>query len=190
MKILIAEDQSGARLLLKTALERLGYEVLAAEDGEQAWALYQQEDARIVILDWMMPELDGLELCRMIRAAKRPLYTYVIMLTVLGGKGSYLEGMKAGADDFVTKPIDFDQLAARLRVAERILGLQAEVSRLQVLLPICSYCKRIRNDDGSWQDLDMYVAERGDTALSHGICPRCYQSRVVPELETLGMDTS
>ena len=100
----------------------------------------------MLISDWMMPEMDRLRLLQMIRAEKREKYTYILLLTVLEGKGSYLEGMKAGTDDFITKPFDEEQLAARLSVAERILSLQTEVKQLQQLLPICCYCKKIRDD--------------------------------------------
>lgn len=185
MHILIADDDSVARLVLKKMLTSLGHEVTEAEDGAQAWARYRSGDTRVLILDWMMPELDGLDVCRMARAEHGKAYTYVMMLTVLEGKGSYLQAMDAGADDFINKPIDLEELAARLRVAERILGLQAEVRQLAGLLPICAYCKRIRDEDDSWLDLDHYVSQRTDASFSHGICPSCYDTQVTEELERL-----
>jgi CheY-like chemotaxis protein len=107
------------------------------------------------------------------------------MLTVLEGRGCYLEGMSAGADDFVHKPVGPDELAARLRVGERILGLQTEVRQLEELLPICSYCKKIRDDDNSWHELDRYVARKTDTSFSHGICGECLEIHVEPQLRRL-----
>src|SRR4051812_35757178 len=123
MKILIAEDDNTSRLVLSATLTKLGYKVQAVNNGRSAWEAWQEDEVTIVISDWMMPELDGLELCRMIRSQHRLHYTYVILLTALGGKGSYLSGMQSGADDLITKPFDQELLAARLQVAERILAL-------------------------------------------------------------------
>ena len=123
MKILVAEDDTVSRLVLGTTLKRLGHTVTMVEDGYQAWAAWQQDEYPLVISDWLMPRIEGLELCRMIRAESTLQYTYIILLTALNSRSSYLEGMDAGADDFLTKPFDEDQLAARLRVAERILEL-------------------------------------------------------------------
>ncbi|SDA13250.1 response regulator receiver modulated diguanylate cyclase [Nitrosospira sp. Nsp18] len=123
MKILIAEDDTTSRLLFSATLRKLGHTVTAVEDGHEAWKAWQQGEYPLLISDWMMPNIDGLQLCRMIRGEPGLQYTYVILLTSLDSKGSYLEGMDAGADDFITKPFDEEQLAARLRVAERILGL-------------------------------------------------------------------
>ena len=130
MKVLIAEDDRDSRELLSWILEKLGYQVVCTENGEQAWSAYQQGGFRLVISDLLMPETDGLELCRRIRASQQPKYTYIILLTALIGKKQYLEGMEAGADDFMTKPFDADELRARLGVANRILSLQeADPSR-------------------------------------------------------------
>ena len=185
MKILIADDEAVSRLRLRETLTRLGHDVIEATDGQQAWGCFQREEIPLLVVDLMMPLVDGLELCRMIRAEKRDKYTYIIMLTALGGKGSYLEGMNAGADDFITKPFDQDQLDARLHVAERTLSLQAEVKRLEGLLPICSYCKRIRDDENVWTGLESYITKRTDAAFSHGICPDCYETHARPALRAL-----
>lgn len=173
MKILIVEDDTVSSLVLAAKLKKLGHEVLNAENGRDAWFAFLRESPRIVITDWMMPVVDGLELCRMIRSEHRVQYTYIIMLTALGGKGSYLEGMNAGADDFVTKPFDMESLKARLRVAERIIHLQAAVNQLEGLLPICSYCKKIRDENNIWQPLEYYVANRTDTSFAQTVCPTC-----------------
>ncbi len=183
MKILIAEDDPGYRLMLGMRLRNLGHDVVAAENGREAWEVFQKESVPLLIADWKMPFLDGLELCRLIRAENRPRYTYIILLTALSGKGAYLEGMDAGADDFVTKPINSDELAARLRVAERILSLQRELKQLETLLPICMYCKKIRDENNAWTQVEQYIAKRTDTSFSHGVCPDCYQTIVKPELD-------
>ena len=173
MRILVADDDDFSRTLLTHVLEGLGHEVTAVADGEAAWVAVRREYYPVLITDWMMPGISGPELCRLIRETQRDRYTYVIVLTVRGGKESYLEGMRAGADDFVTKPFDEEQLAARLAVAERILGLHRHVNRLEGLLPICSYCKRIRDDQRQWQQIESYVSARTETLFSHGICPEC-----------------
>ena len=123
MKILIADDDTTSRLLLGATLKKLGHVVTAVEDGLQALACWRREQPALIISDWMMPGLDGLELCRLIRAEPALQYTYVVLLTSLAGKGRYLDGMQAGADDFISKPYDEELLAARLQVAERILAL-------------------------------------------------------------------
>lgn len=160
-------------MVLSTALKDLGHEVLSAEDGQDAWYCYIHDSPRIVITDWMMPKLNGPDLCRKIRADGRLRYTYLIVLTALGGRESFLEGMNAGADDFLTKPVDIDVLHARVRVAERVVRLQAEASELEGLLPICAYCKRIRDGADTWQPIDTYVAARTETSFAQDLCPEC-----------------
>lgn len=127
MKILIAEDDTTTRLIFGATLRKMGHTVTAVEDGGKAWTAWQQEEYSLLISDWIMPDMDGLELCKRIRAQASLQYTYIILLTSMDGKGSYLEGMDAGADDFITKPFDEEQLAARLRVAERIIALHQKL---------------------------------------------------------------
>src|SRR5438445_758828 len=160
-----------------------GYEVQSAPNGREAWERLQLARVPIVISDWYMPEMDGPELCRRIRARTREPYVYFILVTSRGGKQQYLAGMEAGADDFIAKPVDPDELRARLKVAERILGLRKEIEQLEVLLPICSYCKRIRNDQEEWEPLEKYIEEHFEQLLSHGICPDCYIKYVQPQLD-------
>ena len=128
MKVLIAEDDQDSRELLGWILQKLGYEVMVTANGKEAWEAYKKGRFHIVISDLLMPEVDGLELCRRIRTYKQSRYTYIIIITALIGKKDYLEGMEAGADEFVTKPFDPDELKARLRVAERILSFQQQTN--------------------------------------------------------------
>jgi CheY-like chemotaxis protein len=127
MKALIADDDDITRLLLSSALGKLGHEVHEATNGREAWDAWHGGEFPFIISDWMMPGLDGLEFCRRIRTEQRPGYTYIVLLTSLSGKTNYLEAMNAGADDFITKPFEKDAFAARVRVAERILGLHANL---------------------------------------------------------------
>jgi putative two-component system response regulator len=126
MKILLAEDNHFFRLALESLLTGWGYEVVAVSDGNAAWDLLQQPDAaKLAILDWVMPGLDGLEVCRRLRGLQRPEPTYVIMLTSKTGKENVVAALESGADDYATKPYDHDELRARLQVGCRIVGLQA-----------------------------------------------------------------
>ena len=127
MNVLVADDDGIIRLLLSSALTKLGHKVHAATNGREAWDAWHGGEFPFVISDWMMPDLDGLEFCRRIRAERRADYTYIVLLSSRSGKTNYLEAMTAGADDFITKPFEKDALAARVRVAERILQLHANL---------------------------------------------------------------
>ena len=128
MRVLIAEDDPVSRRLLEVFLAKWGYQVVVAEDGDQAWGILQQPDSpRLVVLDWMMPGLSGPELCRQIRSQGQEPYTYVLLLTARSQKQDLIAGMEAGADDYLTKPFDAQELNVRLRAGRRILELQAEL---------------------------------------------------------------
>ncbi len=182
MRILLAEDDPDNRDVLSVLLGKAGHDVTPFANGALAWEAMNHDHYPLVIADCMMPDLNGFELCRKIRAIQRP-YTYVIMLTAYGGRENFLKGMEAGADDFLTKPCDPEQLHARLKVANRILGLEEEVRQLRGLLPICTYCKNIRENEKDWVPIETYMARRTEVSFSHGICPECFATRVRPELE-------
>ena len=173
MKILIAEDEEIARVRLEAILKKEGHEVVTVEDGQKAWKTFQTGYFPVVISDWLMPVVNGLVLARQIRKFQRDNYSYVVLITALEGKANYLEAMKAGADDFITKPVDREQLMARLHVAERILGLRRHLNQLEGLLQICSFCKKIRNERQRWEPLEVYVGRHSDARFSHGICKEC-----------------
>ena len=186
MNILAVEDDILARKIICRSLRRLGHEVIEAADGEEAWTHLQAGDVRVVVCDWMMPRLDGLELCRRIRARMGTEYVYFILLT--GNSASddnQRAAAEAGVDDFLTKPLDPQEMWMRLRVAERILRFATQVSQLETFLPICSYCKKIRDDKNYWQQIESYINKRTGTDFSHSVCPDCYQRVIVPELEKL-----
>ena len=187
MKVLVVEDDPVSRRVLIGTLESLGHDLIVAEDGGLAWQRFAAEPVDVVITDWMMPEVDGLELTRRIRGRARDRYTWVVLLTALRGRAPYLDGMQAGADDFISKPVDREELQARLRVAERILGLQQVVKQLEGLLPICAYCKKIRDEGDHWSQVEEYVARRTEAQFSHGICPGCYERHLKPQLEDARM---
>jgi CheY-like chemotaxis protein len=186
MKILVAEDNATFRLIFGGLLKKLGHEVTAVESGLQAWNAFQREYFPVLITDWQMPEMDGMVLTVLVRAKPHDKYTYVIMLASKGGKESYLEAMKSGADDFIAKPPDEEQLAARLLVAERIVGVQNHVKRLEEVMSVCSYCKNVR-ERNQWVGMEQYVASHLGTNPSHTICPTCYATKVKPDLDRLGI---
>jgi DNA-binding response OmpR family regulator len=128
MKVLIADDDLVSRRLLQSYLQKWGYEVTTAMNGAAAWECFQQNDFQLVISDWMMPELDGTELIRRIRASPKSTYVYTILLTARSQKNDLVEGMEAGADDFVSKPFDGDELRVRLRAGERIVALEQKLT--------------------------------------------------------------
>lgn len=186
MKILAVEDDPVARRVLHQALRKLDHEVVAAADGEEALDILVREPVRVVVSDWVMPKLDGLELCRRIRARTGVDYVYFILLTSrTADQENQREAADAGVDDFLTKPLDLNELWMRLRVAERILRFATQVQQLETFLPICSYCKKVRDDQNYWQQIESYINERTGTDFSHSVCPDCYKAVVVPELEQI-----
>ncbi len=186
VKILAVEDDPVARAVLHQALLRLGHEVIEAKDGAEALRVLEKEPVRLIVSDWMMPELDGLGLCRAVRNRVNADYAYFILLTSREADvDNQREAIEAGVDDFLTKPLDLQEIWMRLRVAERILRYATEVRQLEAFLPICGYCKKVRDDQNYWQQIESYINERTGTDFSHSVCPDCYQRVVVPELEKL-----
>jgi sigma-B regulation protein RsbU (phosphoserine phosphatase) len=189
MKILIAEDDKISRKILEMTLIKASYDVVAVEDGLKALASIQEEVPDMLITDWMMPDLDGVELCRRIRAINLPSYVYIILLTSLTQKENITQGLDAGADDYITKPFEKTELLARVRAGERVIRLErslrqknkelseafAHVKQLKGLLPICMFCKKIRNDQNYWQQVEEYLAEHTEADFSHSLCPECLE---------------
>ena len=189
MRALVADDDRVTAEILSRTLKRWEFDVTVVGDGAAAW-----EDLRaatlptLAIIDWMMPELDGPEVCRRVRRELPLANMYLMLLTARESRGDLVTGLDAGADDYLTKPFDPEELRARVQVGVRVLTLQkslaerveelqaalSNVKQLRGLLPICSYCKRIRGDDQYWQQLEGYIAEHSDAQFSHGICPTCY----------------
>jgi DNA-binding response OmpR family regulator len=184
MKILIVDDDAVSRLVLEVTLQKLGHEATPCGDASQALVVLKNETFQVIISDLLMPGIDGLELCRRVRAASGAHYTYFIVLTGVGTKSGYLEGMKAGADDFIAKPFDEEMLAARLLAGERHLKLQTQVKQLAGLLPICSLCKRVRDDHNYWHQVESYVQKHTDARFTHSYCPDCF-SKFKAQIEAL-----
>ena len=199
MKILIAEDDTVSRLMLQSVLTRWGYEVVVTQNGIEAWQQLQTDMAlQLAVLDWIMPGMDGIDVCRKVRQERHERYIYIILLTSRDAKEDLVEALEAGADDYVTKPFNRAELRSRLRVGERVLALErtlaqkvrdleaalAHVKRLQGLLPICMHCKSIRDDANTWHKLEAYIEEHAEVMFSHSLCDTCLQQYYPEEVES------
>lgn len=200
LQVLVADDEPVSRTVVGAMLRKAGYGVLYAPDGEQAW---QQLDAAnppaVALLDWEMPGLQGPEVVERIRSKQAQTPTYVILLTSRDSSADIVQGLRAGADDYVTKPANEDELIARVNVGARVVQLQmaladrvrsleealANVKALQTLLPMCAYCKSIRNDQNYWEKVETYFTQHSGVSFTHSYCPNCYERFVKPELEAL-----
>lgn len=201
MRVLIAEDDAVSCRVLAATLDKAGYDVETVSDGAEAWAALQREDApHLAILDWMMPEIDGVEICRRVRALPAAAPPYLILLTAKSEKEDIVTGLDAGASDYLTKPFDRSELRARVQVGARVVELQdklaararelevalSQVKQLQGLLPICSYCKNIRDEQNYWHRVESYISGHAEVEFSHGICPACYKDVVQPQIDRAG----
>jgi len=199
MRILVAEDDALYRAMFQRLLSP-EYEPTFAEDGIAAWKLLQLEDApQLVILDWLMPGMNGVDVCSKLRAIPEKEALYILMATAKQDIDDVLMAFDAGANDYITKPFNALELKARLNAGRRVIELQAvlalrvqelqealsRVKLLRGLLPICSYCKRIRDDRDYWQQRETYMGDHSEATFTHGICPECYEKITEPELERL-----
>ena len=190
MKIFAAENDPICRCLLQAAITKAGHEAVLATDGEQAWQILQAPEApRLAILDWMMPGMNGVEVCRKLRMARPVDALYLVILTARTERKDMVAGLDSGADDYMVKPFDQDELRARIQAGVRILDLQqrltdrihaledslAKIKTLQGLLPICAWCKRVRDDQNYWKMVDSYISDNTDLRFTHCICPDCLQ---------------
>jgi phosphoserine phosphatase RsbU/P len=197
MRILIAEDNLVSRKLLSVALKKWGYDVMAVNDGKAAWEELQKPDApKLVVLDWNMPEMDGLQVCLRLKESGTPDPPYIIILTARTRKEDVVRALEAGANDYITKPFNNIELRARVRVGQRMVEMKEKlamqvrelrtalehIKTLQGIIPICSFCKKIRDDRGYWSQVEAYLSLHSDAQFSHGFCPDCV-SRHYPEIE-------
>ena len=192
MRILIADDDAVLRFALREHLERWSFDVVECVDGNEAWQAMQVSASPLAIIDWNMPGIDGPTLCRDLRDVPALAGMYVILLTANTSKEDVIAGLESGADDYIIKPFDWDELRARVRIGSRIVGLQqalgvrvnelqqalANVRTLSGLLPICAYCKRIRDDRDYWNQIEHYLSEHSNAHFSHGICPDCLKNHL------------
>lgn len=188
MKVLVVDDDPVASAVIDAALRKHGHECALATDGEAGWARFSREPFSVIVSDWMMPGLDGLELCRRVRARPGD-YTYFILISNLSASGENLRhAADAGVDDFLNKPVNAQELWLRLRVAERILKFANQVKQLESFIPICSYCKKVRDDQNYWSQIESYINSRTGSQFSHGVCPHCYDAVLVPQMRAAGVE--
>ena len=188
MRILIADDDASLRRGLSALISGDGFEPVICSTGEEALRILCGESApALAVLDWMMPGLSGPEVCRRVRNAALPLQPYLIILTVKSDIRDITAALDAGANDHVRKPFSMMELKSRIRVGKRVLELQialreritlaevalGEVGQLRGLLPICSYCRKVRDDKEYWHNIEVYLTEHVKTKFTHGICPEC-----------------
>lgn len=198
MNILIAEDDPVSRRMLEITLKNWAYKVVVTENGTEALKVLESgESPRLAILDVMMPGIDGLEVCRRIRRVPAEIPPFIILLTAKDRKEDVVGGIEAGANDYLTKPFNREELRVRLHVgfqavelqrqlAERVAELEtalAEIKQLRGILSICSYCKNIRDNENYWQQVEGYISEHSEARFSHGICPDCYERVIQPQLD-------
>jgi sigma-B regulation protein RsbU (phosphoserine phosphatase) len=203
MIVLVADDLDVNRKLLRTLLAADGYDVIEASNGTDALEILQGATGPIVgLIDWEMPEMEGIEVCRQTSAFADPPPIYLILLTVRDSKQDIVAGLQGGANDYITKPFDKTELLARVGIGKQMVELQqaltervaelrdalVSVKQLGGLLPICSYCKKIRDDQNYWQQVEAYVGKHSDAKFSHSICPQCYEDIIKPQMVQLGVD--
>lgn len=196
MRILIAEDDLTSRTLLVAVLKKEGHEVEVTVNGAEALQAMQRTDSpSLVILDWMMPVIDGPEVVRRVRSMQKEKPTYIIMLTSRGEKTDIIAGLNAGANDYLAKPFDTGELRARIEVGRRMIEMQDaladkveelsqaldQIKTLRGILPICANCKKIRDDQGYWNQVESYIRDHTEAQFSHGLCPECIE-KLYPEL--------
>jgi DNA-binding response OmpR family regulator len=187
-RVLVADDNTIDRRLTRRLLEVNGFDVVDVSNGVEAWQVMLSGDRPpIAVLDWNMPGFDGIELCRRVRTWEAVRGMYVILLTGRSGRDDLVQGLDAGADDYIQKPVTAAELIARVRVGLRVTTLQAglaahireleeassRIRQLQGLIPMCCVCKRIRNDEDYWQQLESYLTQHSGVTVTHGYCPQC-----------------
>jgi DNA-binding response OmpR family regulator len=194
MRILIAEDDPVTSHRLKALAASWGYEATVTADGPSTLETLNGHDAPpLVLLDWMMPGIAGPQICGAVRRRGGGESIYIIMLTARQRPEDMLAGFDAGVDDFLVKPFNADELRGRLKAGARIVDLQqrlasnvdelktalTNIKSLKGMLPICGYCKSIRDDSNYWHQLEAYVSQHSDAEFSHGICPECLEKAVL-----------
>jgi len=177
MNIIVAEDDPFDNRIITQILINLGHEVRTYQTGDEAWAAFQEQPADVIVSDWIMAGLGGLDFCIRLRELNLKNYVYFIMVT--GGRTNASDhdvAAKAGVDDFLIKPVSTDQIWRRLFVAKRILDFTTHIKQLRALLPTCTCCKKTRTDGSYWRSFEAYIDELGDEDSTFYVCPACQEA--------------
>ena len=201
MTVLVADDLESNRRLIRASIKSEPYDLVEVTNGRDALEFLLNATGPVVgLIDWEMPEFDGLTVCKRARERENPPPLFLILITIRDSREDVLAGLQQGANDYITKPFDYAELLARVKIAAQIVNLQqtltdqaeqlrdalTEIKVLTGLLPICSYCAKIRDDKNNWEKLELYVARHSEASFSHGICPECYQVQIIPMLREAG----
>jgi DNA-binding response OmpR family regulator len=200
MTILVTDDDPAVLALTGSVLRRAGYEVIETSTGRECLEAAHKDHPDLILLDVMLPDMSGVDLCRQLKADKALHGTFIILLSGVQVSSEYqADGLNVGADGYIIKPISNKELVARIQAMERIKDaedalrkkekeqeeliakLQAaleEIKTLQGLIPICSSCKKIRNDEGFWDQLESYLSKHTDAVFTHGLCPECFHKAI------------
>jgi DNA-binding response OmpR family regulator len=187
MKVIVIDDQQVATLQISAALRSLGHEPVCFASAISALEEIARNRVRVVVSDWRMPGLNGMALCEALRRRGGEYVYFILVTTAEMSRATRDAALAAGVDDFLAKPVDPDELKMRLHVAARILTFTAQVKQLESILPICGYCKKVRDDENYWAKIEEYLSKHEGLKLSHGVCPDCYEGQVVPQLKALGI---
>jgi sigma-B regulation protein RsbU (phosphoserine phosphatase) len=182
MKVLAIEDQPVAAMQLMALLRSLGHEAELVKNAADAWARLTNGAYRVVVSDWRMPGIDGLGLCRMIRERGGDYVYFILISSSQITPANRKLALEAGVDDFLSKPLNGEELSMRLHVAGRIISLTSQVQQLKSFLPICGYCKKIRDDNKYWHEVETYFSDNQGTTFSQSTCPDCAKAPLIPAL--------
>ena len=194
-KVLVTDDDPEILLLTTTVLRRAGYNVVEASSGKECLEAVRSHHPDLVVLDVMLPDMTGVEVCRLIKEDSELKHTFVILASgIQVSSDSQAEGLNIGADGYIVRPISNKEVVARVQSIERIKRAEdalrekerqqekliselqealAEIKTLKGFIPICASCKKIRDDEGYWNQLEAYISKHTDAVFSHGLCPEC-----------------
>jgi sigma-B regulation protein RsbU (phosphoserine phosphatase) len=202
MNLLVADDDLSSRKVLHAILSAENYSITEVDNGISALEVLQTAtEPFVALIDWEMPGMEGPEVCRRARAISNGPPIHLILLTSRDSKTDIVEGLRTGANDYIVKPFDRTELLARVTIGAQMVSLQRSltqnieelkealkrVKQLGGLLPICSYCKKIRDDSNYWQQVESYVMHHSEAQFSHSVCPSCFESIVKPEMVQMGI---
>lgn len=196
-KVLVVDDYAGNVFLSSTLLKTAGYEVLEATTGKECLDAVHSHHPDLILLDVMLPDMSGIEICRQIKSDKNMKDIFVILASGIQVSSEHqAEGLDIGADGYITRPISNKEFLARIQAGERIKRAEdalrkkereqqalisqlrealAEIKTLKGCIPICAWCRKIRDDEGSWDQLEAYISKHTDASFSHGLCPDCFE---------------